>query len=182
MGRRARVARPGLSPWLAVGVLTAGAAAPVRAEPSWHTGLDFHGTDAAFAARRPIGIAAGLRHGAVDGAVVVDPMVLVLGWEMLDVTVGRWIADDRLEVVAGWRQTSGRVSHGRRYDEAVLLGADTAMTSGSVRMSFGAELETSVWRHGGHLPSDTLDFAANTELATRMEVMLHMRFELGGFQ
>jgi hypothetical protein len=170
----------GANRWLALAVLSL--APPAAAEPSWHTGLDFHGTDAAFAARRPIGIAAGLRRGDNDGSVVVDPMVLVLGWEMLDVTVGRWVAGDRLELLAGWRQTSGRAGHGRRYDEAVLLGADSAVSSGSVRVSFGAELETSVWRHGGKIPSDTIEFAANAELATRIELLLHVRFEVGGFQ
>lgn len=180
MRRGARPARAGLNRWLALVVLSA--SAPAYGDPSWHTGLDFHGTDAAFAARRPIGIAMGLRHGAIDGAVVVDPMVLVLGWEMLDVTVGRWIASDRLEVLAGWRQTSGSARHGRRYDEALLLGADSAISSGNVRVSFGAELETSLWRHGGKIPSDTIDFAASAELATRMELLLHVRFEVGGFR
>jgi hypothetical protein len=176
----ARVDGARLTRWLAVALIVA--AAPASAESGWHTGLDFHGTDAAFAARRPIGITAGLRRGAIDGSVVIDPMLLVLGWEMLDLTIGHWNASDRVELLTGWRQTSGGLSHGRRYDEAWLLGADVAIASSRVRVSFGAELVISLWRHGGHIPSDTITFAANPELGTRMAVLLHLRFEVGGFR
>jgi len=153
-----------------------------HADPSWRAGLDLHGTDAAYSSRRPLGIAGGLRYGAWEAAIVVDPMVLVLGWEMLDVSAGRWIADDRVELLAGWRQTSGRLSSGRRYDEAVLLGADWAVPlSGRFRLAFGVELETSLWRHGAGIDSDPIQvFPPGAELARRIELLLHARFELTG--
>jgi hypothetical protein len=157
-------------------------AAQAHAEPSWRAGLDVHGTDAALGGRRPIGLAGRLRWGAMEAAVVVDPLVFVLGWEMLDVTAGRWIAGDRAEVLAGWRQTSGRLGTGRRYDEAVLLGADwVAPLSGRFRFAFGLEFETSIWRHGGNIDSDTIQvFPFTTDIAARMEFLLHARFELTG--
>ncbi len=156
-------------------------ASPAHGDTSWRTGLDFHGTDAAFAARRPIGVATGLRCGPMEGSVVIDPMVFVLGWEMLDFTVGRWLASDRVELITGWRQVSGRLSGGRRYDEEMLLGADAvAIALGRLRLVFGAELETSVWRHGAHIRNDTIDLALNADLATRIELLLHMRFEITG--
>jgi hypothetical protein len=156
-------------------------AAPARADLSWRAGLDVHGTDAAFAARRPVGIASGLRYGAVEGSVVVDPMMLILGWEMLDVTAGRWIADDRIELLGGWRQVSGRLSGGRRYDEGLLLGVDSVgVSSGRFRIAFGAEVTTSVWRHGARIPGDSIQLILNMELATRIELLLHVRFEITG--
>jgi hypothetical protein len=156
--------------------------ARAQADPSWRAGLDLHGTDAAVGTRRPLGIAGGLRYQATEGAVVIDPMVLVLGWEMLDVTAGRWLADDRVEVLAGWRQTSGRLARGRRYDEAVLLGADwAAPLSNRFRLAFGVEVETSIWRHGGNLAGDTIRFGSlDAALARRVELLLHARFELTG--
>ena len=165
--------------WLAGAVLAG--ASPAHAAPAWSAGLDLHGTDAAVAAHRPIGVAGGLRFGAVQAAAVVDPMVLFLGWEMLDVSAGRWFGGDRVEVLGGWRQTSGRFRGGRRYDEALLLGLDSvARASHWYRLSFGAELATSLWRHGAHIPGDTIDLSLNAELATRMELVLHVRFELTG--
>lgn len=144
-------------------------------------GLDVHGTDAALSARRPLGIAAAVCHRATQLSIVLDPLVFVLGWEVLDVTVGHWFADDRAQILVGWRQTSGASSAGRRYSEAALLGADVTMfASGPFRLSFGAELKLSLWRHGGAVPDETLRFAIPAELATEMEFLLHARFELVG--
>jgi hypothetical protein len=155
---------------------------PVRADSGWRAGLDLHGFDAAFGARRPIGIGMGIRSGAVEGAVVVDPMIFVLGWEMLDVTVGRWLARDRVEALIGWRQTSGAIGTGRRYDEAILLGVDWMIpSSGKLRLTFGVELETSVWRHGGGIDSEHIRlFSSSADLLPRLELLLHARFDLTG--
>lgn len=172
---RARAAVGGLA------AVALAAPAAARGEPGWRLGIDVHGTDEAIAARRPLGLAAGVRSGATEAAVVIDPMLLVLGWEMLDATIGQWIAGDRIELVAGWRQTSGRLSAGRRYDEALLLGADaTALSSPRFRIAFGAELATSLWRHGGGLPDNTIALPPDAELATRVELMFHLRFDLTG--
>src|SRR5438874_10799247 len=106
--------------WVVAVMLACSAAA--SADAGWHTGLDFHGTDAAYGARRPIGLSGGLRTGDNEASVVLDPLVFVLGWEMLDVTVGRWVLDERVKVNGGWRQTSGPLAGGRRFDEALLVG------------------------------------------------------------
>ncbi|HET7499912.1 MAG TPA: hypothetical protein VFK02_02885 [Kofleriaceae bacterium] len=157
-------------------------AARAHGEPRWRAGLDVHGTDAAFGERRPLGLAGGLRHGANEAAIVVDPLVLVLGWEMLDVTLGRWIAGDRVELLGGWRQTSGRLASGRRYDEALLVGADWAVPlSDRFRLAFGVELEASIWRHGARIAGDVIELWPPTvDTARRVELLLHARFELTG--
>ncbi|HEU4730805.1 MAG TPA: hypothetical protein VFT22_23075 [Kofleriaceae bacterium] len=157
-------------------------AARAHAEPSWRAGLDVHGTDAALGERRPLGIAGGVRYGQTEGAIVIDPLVLVLGWEMLDVTLGRWIAGDRVELVGGWRQTSGPLASGRRYDEAVLVGADwTVPLSSRFRLAFGLELETSIWRHGGRIEGDVIQLLPPTvDTARRVELLLHARFDVTG--
>jgi hypothetical protein len=165
-----------------VGLAIAGAlpVPPADAEPGWRLGIDVHGTDNAFAVRRPLGLAAGVRRGAAEATIVVDPMLLVLGWEMLDVSLGGWIAGDRVELLAGWRQTSGPLGRGRRYDESLLLGADAvAMSSGRLRIVFGAELSLSLWRHGGTIPDNVAPLAL-AELATRVDLLLHLRFEITG--
>lgn len=144
--------------------------------------MDLHGFDAAFGARRPIGLGLGIRYGAVEAAVVVDPMIFLLGWEMLDVTAGSWLAHDRVEALIGWRQTSGVIGTGRRYDEAILLGADWIVpSSGRLRLTFGLELETSVWRHGGGIDSEHIRFFSSSgDLLPRLELLLHARFDLTG--
>ncbi|HEY0481260.1 MAG TPA: hypothetical protein VGD37_27280 [Kofleriaceae bacterium] len=165
--------------WL--GAASLGLAGPAHGAPSWSVGIDLHGTDDAFAARRPIGVAGAIRYGAVEGSVVADPMLFVLGWEMLDATLGRWFAGDRIELLGGWRQTSGELSGGRRYDEALLLGADAvAMSSPRFRIVFGAELATSLWRHGAGIPANTIALAFDADLATRVELGFHLRFEITG--
>lgn len=154
---------------------------PAHAAPTWSIGVDVHGTDNAFATNRPLGVALGLRAGSLEGSLVADPSVLVDGWEMFDATLGGWIAGDRIELLAGWRNISGPTHGGRRYDENVLLGADiVAMSARHFRLEFGAELQTSVWRHGAHIPDDTAAFAFDADLATRTELMLHLRFKLTG--
>lgn len=171
-------ARPSLG---GLAALALAASAPAHGEPGWRLGIDVHGTDEAIAARRPLGLAVGIRSGATEAAVVIDPMLLILGWEMLDATLGRWIAGDRIELIAGWRQTSGRLNAGRRYDEALLLGGDvTALTSRWFRIAFGAELATSLWRHGGGLPDNTIALPPDAEIATRIELVLHLRFDITG--
>ncbi len=156
-------------------------ATPADAEPGWRLGLDLHGTDRAFASRRPLGVAAGLRSGALEATIVADPMRLVLGWEMLDVTAGGWIASDRVALLAGWRRMSGPLAGRRRYDEAMLVGANvTALTSQHFRVEFGAELAASLWRHGAGVPDDTIDLAFHDELATRLSLLLHLRFVFAG--
>jgi len=151
------------------------------AQPAWRLGLDVHGTDRMSAARRPLGVAAGLRSGALEGTIVADPMRFLLGWEMLDATLGGWIAGDRVELLAGWRRTSGPFAGRRRYDEALLVGANlTALTSTRFRVEFGAELATSLWRHGAGVPDNTIDLAVNAELATRVSLLLHLRFVVLG--
>jgi len=171
-----------MCPWVLAAVACLAVVAPAHADPSWRAGLDVHGTDAAYGGRRPLGVAAGLRCGATEGGVVVDPLVFALGWEMLDVTAGRWFADDRIELLAGWRQLSGRFGTGRRYDEAVLLGADWVVPlSRRFRLGFGLEFQTSIWRHGGDISSDTIAvFPVTTDLPERMSLLLHARFELTG--
>jgi hypothetical protein len=168
--------------WIQIPIMLAilASIAPVRADSAWRAGLDLHGFDAAFGARRPIGIGMGIRCGAVEGAVVVDPMIFVLGWEMLDVTVGRWLAHDRVEALIGWRQTSGAIGTGRRYDEAMLLGADWRVpSSGKLRLTFGVELETSLWRHGGRIDGEHISFSSSSaDLLPRLELLLHARLDL----
>jgi len=154
---------------------------PAHAEPTWSLGADVHGTDSAFATHRPLGVALGLRVGMLEGSVVADPSVLVDGWQMIDATLGGWIAGDRLALIAGWRNTSGPSHGGRRYDENLLIGADiVALRAPHFRLEFGAELQTSVWRHGADIPDDTMAFAFDADLATRTELMLHLRFKLTG--
>ncbi|HEX4418473.1 MAG TPA: hypothetical protein VH165_11265 [Kofleriaceae bacterium] len=155
----------------------------MHADPRWDAGLDLHGTDAAFGSRRPIGIAGGLRQGDVEAGLVVDPLVFALGWETIDVTAGLWLAGDRAELVGGWRQSSGKLGTGRRYDEALLIGADWVVTlSPRYRLAFGAELVTSIYRHGADIGSDPIQlWPLTTDLAERMDLMLHARFEITGW-
>ena len=177
-----RIGSPSNRAPIALVLTVLASAAPARADSGWRAGLDLHGFDAAFGARRPVGIGLGIRCGAMESAVVVDPMIFLLGWEMLDVTVGRWLAHDRVEALIGWRQTSGTMGTGRRYDEAILLGADWAVpSSGKLRLTFGVELETSIWRHGGGIESERIRFSSSSEdLLPRLEVLLHARFDLTG--
>lgn len=153
-----------------------------RAEPSWRAGVDLHGTDDAFGPRRPIGLAGGLRTGDLELATTVDPLMPFLGWETVDLTIGTWVDADRIELLAGWRQSSGKLGTGRRFDEALLVGADYAVPlTPRYRLAFGAELATSITRHGADLPMDTIAvWPVTSDLAKRMSLILHARFEITG--
>ena len=154
----------------------------VHAEPSWRAGIDLHGTDDAFGPRRPIGLAGGLRFTDLEVATTIDPLMPFLGWETIDLTLGDWICDDRIELLGGWRQSSGKLGTGRRFDESLLIGADYAVPlTPRYRLAFGAELATSIVRHGADLPMDTIHvWPVTSDLAKRMELMFHARFEITG--
>ena len=50
-----------------------------------------------------------------------------------------------------------------------------------LRFAFGLEFETSIWRHGGNIGSDTIQLVPfTTDSAARMAFLLHVRFELKG--
>jgi hypothetical protein len=152
------------------------------AEPAWRAGIDFHGTDDAFGPRRPIGVAGGLRFGDLEVATTLDPLMPFLGWQTVDLTLGTWICDDKIELLAGWRQSSGKLGTGRRFDEAFLVGADYAVPfTPRYRLAFGVELATSIVRHGADLPMDEINvWPATSDLAKRIEFMFHARFEVTG--
>lgn len=166
---------------LALAAALALASLPAHASPTWSLGADLHGTDGAFATHRPLGVALSLRAGWLEGSIVADPGVFVDGWEMFDATLAGWLAGDRIALVAGWRDTSGPAHGGRRFDDNVLVGADVvALTARHVRLEFGAELQTSIWRHGADIPDSRIAFAFDADLASRTALMLHLRFKLTG--
>lgn len=136
-------------------------AAPAAAEPfardaaprAWHAGVNLRPELGV----RPLRVDAGLRFGAVDTILVVDPFWWTDGVFDLDL-LGSWQPGDTYGLLAGWRTTSIELDTGSQHQERLLLGAGAALPAflgGSLRPHVGFELAVLLVKHGGGLPTES---------------------------
>lgn len=102
----------------------------------------------------------GVRFGAIDTIVVVDPLVLTDGEHDLDLLV-RWhpsASHSGWALAGGWRVASIDLASGHRFHQDALVGAtaDLPCLVRGVRAQLGLELAISAVRHGAGLGTDWL--------------------------
>lgn len=104
----------------------------------------------------------GVRIGAVDAIIVVDPLVFTDGEHDLDV-LARWQPNDLgahagWALLVGWRLATIDLADGYRFHENLLVGAtaDLPCLVRGVRAQFGVELAITAVRHGAGLGTNWL--------------------------
>jgi hypothetical protein len=148
--------------------------AVARADRDWHAGLNVR-TDLGVHQLRLDG---GVRLGAIDALLVVDPLYFADGELDLDAIV-RWEPSrPGWGLAGGWRTVVFDVAGGHRVHEQVLLGATAPLPAflDGVRAQWGAELAILVLRHGAGLGTEGL--AGDARLADLLQPGMFVRFEL----
>jgi hypothetical protein len=135
-----------------------GTAAPadMQANRDWHVGLNLR-TDFGT---HPWRLDGGLRIRRFDFIVVVDPMVFLDGQHDLDLLATMEFAPG-WAYLAGWRATAIGLAGGTQWQQKSILGlvvAPQPLAHGHIRARFGVELDVLWVKHGGDLPTTTLDF------------------------
>ena len=136
----------------------AAAAAPAatQANRDWHVGLNLR-TDFGT---HPWRLDGGVRIRRFDFIVVVDPMAFLDGQHDLDLLATMEFAPG-WAYLAGWRATAIMVAGGTQWQEKSILGlvvSPEPLAHGHIRAHFGVELDILWVKHGGGLPTKTLDF------------------------
>ena len=108
----------------------------------------------------PLRLDASVRVHDFDFLVVVDPMVIVDGQFDLDLLAAWRPMGFRWAVMAGWRTTSIELPDGPQYQQRVVIGsmADLPPVLDAIHASWGVEMATVLYRHGGGLPSESIGF------------------------
>jgi hypothetical protein len=142
--------------FLGLAVLAATVATAAAEPRDAHVGVNLRTETGVHQAR----LDGGVRVGAWDVIVVVDPLVLTDGEHDLDVLV-RWNPSEGhagWALAGGWRTASIELASGHRFHQNLLVGAtaDLPCLVRGVRAQLGLELAIVTARHGAALGTDWL--------------------------
>lgn len=132
--------------------------------------------------RHPLRLATGVSFGALDLTLITDPGVIFDGKHEADLLVGWWFIPHAWQLAIGFRNSSMPVLHGRRYDEALVLGLDAALPKldgKHLRATVGVTLALDLYRHGGGIPARSLPSRV-PDLADFISFGFNARFEWAG--
>lgn len=137
------------------------AAAPARAEPGYHGGLDLR----AELGTHPIRAGGGIDFGAIDTLLVLDPMFWTDGQHDLDL-LAFYEGDGGWGPLAGWRTTIIGIDGGSQKQQKLVLGLGAPLPRIGdlpIRARWAFELTALVVKHGGDLPSQWISFASGRD-------------------
>jgi hypothetical protein len=148
--------------------------ARARADRDWHAGVNLRSDLGVHQLR----LDGGVRLGALDAILVVDPLYFTDGELDLDALV-RWEPSrPGWALAGGWRAVFFELANGHRVHEQLLLGATAPlpMPFAGVRAQLGLELAIVLVRHGAGLGTEGL--AADSRLGDLLQPGMFLRFEL----
>jgi hypothetical protein len=157
--------------WMSAVVVVALVAGPAAAD-GWHAGVNLRTELGAHSAR----VDAGVRRGAFDFIVVLDPMVVTDGELDVDLVATRTIGGSGYGVLLGWRPASIGLAEGRQFQHSALVGAVGPLPRiGPLSVSWGVELAAVLVKHGGGLPMDRLSLESMSALGDNFNANMFLR-------
>jgi hypothetical protein len=148
----------------------ASAQEPAR-DRDWQLGLNLR----SGLATHPVRVDGGLRVRAWSFGLAVDPSYFLDGQHDLDAWAARELVPG-WAVFAGLRNTAVSIAGGTQWQEKTLCGlllSPPSLAGGHVRVQLGVELAVLWLKHGGGLPTKTIEL--NRELADFVVVSLFAR-------
>jgi hypothetical protein len=144
---------------------------PPRCETHYHAGLDVR-TDLGT---HPIRAALGVRHGVLDGTLVLDPYAFLDGQHDLDALVERFFGP-RVGLLAGWRWTAISVHDGLLHQQRSVVGVTgIGPTFGPIHTSASLELAILWVKHGAGTMTEWI--SADRNLLDHFGFGLFVRFD-----
>lgn len=157
---------------------TATTATPAAPTPfDLHVGLNLR-TDLGV---HPLRLDGGVRYGAFDVVLVLDPMVITDGQASTDLLL-QLRSDVGIAGIAGWRLTTVGIADGTQFQENLLLGVGMDLPSffgGALRGQWGLELAMMLIKHGADLPSEVISFESGRHYIDLVNFAMFARFEFG---
>jgi hypothetical protein len=161
--------------WL-LAATTGAAPRPADAPRDVHAGLNFR-TDFGT---HPLRVDGGVRFGALDTILVLDPMFFTDGQHDVDLLLDRRFAPRHWSLLFGWRTTAVALAGGHQFQQKSVLGVAGRLPElweGRLRAQAGLEC-TILWvNHGADLPTDWISFESGRHVADRINFGLFLRFE-----
>ncbi len=140
-----------------------------------HAGLNLR-TDLGV---HPFRLDGGVRYGAFDAVLVVDPMFWTDGQMSTDLLLN-WRSDVNVQAIVGWRVTSLGIVGGTQFQQNLLLGVGMDLPTffdGTVRGQWGLELAMLIVKSGGDLPAEFLNFSSARRYIDFVNFAMFARFE-----
>ncbi len=121
-----------------------------------------------------------------DLALVLDPMFWTDGQSSTDLIMS-FLLDNTLQPLVGWRLHTIKLPEARQLQHNLVAGLGLALPSfwkNRLKGQWGFELATTIVKHGGNLPAETISFASARNYLDLVNFGMFARFDfhipLGG--
>ena len=161
---------------LAIVIVLAGTTAHANPIDDWRLGVQLTSDVDTQQAR----LGGGVRIGAWKLGVVVDAQTFADGSDDIDAVAEFSPGSDSWSLLAAWRTCAISIERGRQWHQQFLVGATGNLPSlfaGRIQPSFGAELVTTVVRHGDELMTDWISLESQRHVRDTISVNLFLRFD-----